>query len=189
MIKLVGVLVTWAVYTQGQLLLWSSLIITGVVPGYKWPMWLRLQLSKQRSDLSTLVAHYHDVIISLHYEFENGQVWLGRIHVHAQRHNIFNLGCSGSFHCMFVRNNKEITTKTSWQRYPCMCRWFFSLFLYFAGQKKMKNNKSLPGFRRSVWSDKAPTKKICRRAPLAWLWPKAPTNEILSRMREFSFEV
>ena len=38
-------------------------------------------------------------------------------------------------------------------------------------------------------SDKAPTNKICRRAPLAWLWPKAPTNEILSRMREFSFEV
>jgi len=30
-----GTLVTWAIYTQGQLLLWSSLIITGVVPGYK----------------------------------------------------------------------------------------------------------------------------------------------------------
>jgi len=39
-----------------------------------------------------------------------------------------------------------------------------------------------------VCSDKAPTNKICRRAPLPWLWPKAPTNEILSRMREFSFE-
>jgi len=38
-------------------------------------------------------------------------------------------------------------------------------------------------------SDKAPTNKIYRRAPLAWLWPKAPTNEIFSRMREFSFEV
>jgi len=32
---IVGALVTWAIYTQGQLLLWSSLIITGVVPGYK----------------------------------------------------------------------------------------------------------------------------------------------------------
>jgi len=32
---IVGDLVTWAIYTQGQLLLWSSLIITGVVPGYK----------------------------------------------------------------------------------------------------------------------------------------------------------
>jgi len=30
-----GAWVTWAIYTQGQLLLWSSLIITGVVPGYK----------------------------------------------------------------------------------------------------------------------------------------------------------
>jgi len=28
---IVGTLVTWAIYTQGQLLLWSSLIITGVV--------------------------------------------------------------------------------------------------------------------------------------------------------------
>jgi len=42
---IVGALVTWAIYTQGQLLLWSSLIITGVVPGYKWPRWLRLHLS------------------------------------------------------------------------------------------------------------------------------------------------
>jgi len=33
--RVVGALVTWAIYTQGQLLLWSSLIITGVVPGYK----------------------------------------------------------------------------------------------------------------------------------------------------------
>ena len=32
---IVGALVTWAIYTQGQLLLWSSLIITGIVPGYK----------------------------------------------------------------------------------------------------------------------------------------------------------
>ena len=32
---IVGALVTWAIYTHGQLLLWSSLIITGVVPGYK----------------------------------------------------------------------------------------------------------------------------------------------------------
>jgi len=32
---IVGALVIWAIYTQGQLLLWSSLIITGVVPGYK----------------------------------------------------------------------------------------------------------------------------------------------------------
>jgi len=32
---IVGALVTWAIYTQGQLLLWSSLIITGVVSGYK----------------------------------------------------------------------------------------------------------------------------------------------------------
>ena len=32
---IVGALVTWAIYTQGQLLLWSGLIITGVVPGYK----------------------------------------------------------------------------------------------------------------------------------------------------------
>jgi len=44
-IMIVGVLVTWAIYTQASLLLWSSLIITGVVPGYKWPRWLRLQLS------------------------------------------------------------------------------------------------------------------------------------------------
>jgi len=34
-VMIVGVLVTWAIYTQGQLLLWSSLIITGAVPGYK----------------------------------------------------------------------------------------------------------------------------------------------------------
>ena len=34
-VMIVGALVTWALYTQGQLLLWSSLIITGVVPGYK----------------------------------------------------------------------------------------------------------------------------------------------------------
>jgi len=34
-LMIVGALVTWAIYTQGQLLLWSSLIITGVVPGYK----------------------------------------------------------------------------------------------------------------------------------------------------------
>jgi len=39
---------------------------------------------KAVGDLSTLVVHYHDVIISLHYDFENAQVWLGRIHVHAQ---------------------------------------------------------------------------------------------------------
>jgi len=45
MSMIVGALVTWAIYTQGQLLLWSSLIITGVVPGYTWPRWLRLQLS------------------------------------------------------------------------------------------------------------------------------------------------
>ena len=32
-VMIVGVLVTWPIYTQGQLLLWSSLIITGVVPG------------------------------------------------------------------------------------------------------------------------------------------------------------
>jgi len=32
---IVGALVTWAIYTQGQLLLWSSLIVTGVVLGYK----------------------------------------------------------------------------------------------------------------------------------------------------------
>jgi len=32
---IVGALVTWAIYTQGHLLLWSSLIITGDVPGYK----------------------------------------------------------------------------------------------------------------------------------------------------------
>jgi len=42
---IVGALVTWAIYNQGQLLLWSSLIITGAVPGYNWPRWLRLQLS------------------------------------------------------------------------------------------------------------------------------------------------
>jgi len=34
-VMIVGALVTWAIYTQGQLLLWSNLIITGVVPGYK----------------------------------------------------------------------------------------------------------------------------------------------------------
>jgi len=34
-VMIVGALVTWAIYTQGQLLLWSSLITTGVVPGYK----------------------------------------------------------------------------------------------------------------------------------------------------------
>jgi len=33
-VVIVEALVTWAIYTQGQLLLWSSLIITGVVPGY-----------------------------------------------------------------------------------------------------------------------------------------------------------
>jgi len=32
---IVGAFVTWDIYTQGQLLLWSNLIITGVVPGYK----------------------------------------------------------------------------------------------------------------------------------------------------------
>ena len=32
---IVGALVTWAIYTQGQLLLVVSLIIRGVVPGYK----------------------------------------------------------------------------------------------------------------------------------------------------------
>ena len=36
-VMIVRVLVTWAIYTQGQLLLWSRLIITGDVPGYKWP--------------------------------------------------------------------------------------------------------------------------------------------------------
>ena len=40
--------------------------------------------------------------------------------------------------------------------------------------------------------DTAPSNKICRRAPLAWAmrtlsW--APTNEILSRMRKFTFEL
>jgi len=45
-VMIVRVLVTWAIYTQGQLLLWSRLIITGDVPGYKWPRWLRLQLSR-----------------------------------------------------------------------------------------------------------------------------------------------
>jgi len=44
-VMMVGALVTWAIHTQGQLLLWSSLIITGLVPGYKWPRWLRLRLS------------------------------------------------------------------------------------------------------------------------------------------------
>jgi len=34
-VVIVGALVTWAIYTQGQLLLWWSLIITGVVPGDK----------------------------------------------------------------------------------------------------------------------------------------------------------
>jgi len=32
---IVGAFVTWAIYTQGQLLLWSRLITTGVVPGYQ----------------------------------------------------------------------------------------------------------------------------------------------------------
>jgi len=40
---IVGALVTWAIYIQGQLLLWSSLITTGVVPGYKQPRWIRQQ--------------------------------------------------------------------------------------------------------------------------------------------------
>jgi len=48
-VLMVGALITWAIYTQGQPLLWSSLIITGVVPGYKYPRWLRLQLSLKRS--------------------------------------------------------------------------------------------------------------------------------------------
>ena len=52
-VMIVGALVTWAIYTQEQLLLWSSLIITGVVPGYKWPRWLRLQLSPR----STQIRH------------------------------------------------------------------------------------------------------------------------------------
>jgi len=47
---IVGVLVTWAIYTQGQLLLWSSLIITGVVPRYK------LQLSEITLWSSTIWA-------------------------------------------------------------------------------------------------------------------------------------
>ena len=34
------------------LLLWSILIITGVVPGCKWPRWLRLQLSLPRGSLT-----------------------------------------------------------------------------------------------------------------------------------------
>jgi len=34
-VMIVETLVIWAIYTQGQLLLWSSLIVTGVVPGYK----------------------------------------------------------------------------------------------------------------------------------------------------------
>jgi len=34
-VMIVGALVTWAIYTQGQLLSWSSLIITGDVLGYK----------------------------------------------------------------------------------------------------------------------------------------------------------
>jgi len=33
---IVGALVTWAMYKQGQLLLWWSLIIKGVVPGLGW---------------------------------------------------------------------------------------------------------------------------------------------------------
>ena len=35
-VMIFGALVTLAICTQGQLLLWSSLITTGVVPGYRW---------------------------------------------------------------------------------------------------------------------------------------------------------
>jgi len=34
-VVIVGALVTWTIYTQKQLLLWSSLIITRMDPGYK----------------------------------------------------------------------------------------------------------------------------------------------------------
>jgi len=54
---IVGALVTWAIYTQGQLLLWSSLIITGVVPGYRWPRWLRLQLSLEPGGVGGWIVH------------------------------------------------------------------------------------------------------------------------------------
>ena len=68
-----------------------------------------------------------------------------------------------------------------WKSLSC-CNFLRNMYSKHAAPK-MNTTK------RNTRSDKAPTNKICRRAPLAWLWPKAPTNEILSRMREFSFEV
>ena len=44
-VMMVRALATWPIYTQWQLQLWSSLLTTGIVNGYKSPRWLRLQLS------------------------------------------------------------------------------------------------------------------------------------------------